>query len=130
MTMEDIFRATTSSSINHHAVFVFEFENVQMELKQLAEAEDDGAGAAGQTGKVEEEVQSNAEGGSNQEGRPGKMGQIMGWASKSLKPQILQARWEGKSVLGHWALMHVHPPSAGLRLLSKPWRSSLGPWSR
>jgi hypothetical protein len=52
MTMEDIFRATTSSSINHHAVFVFEFENVQMELKQLAEAEDDGAGAAGQTGKV------------------------------------------------------------------------------
>jgi hypothetical protein len=33
MAMEEIVRATTSSSINHHAVF--EFENVQLELKQF-----------------------------------------------------------------------------------------------
>jgi len=33
MTMEEIFRATTSSSINHQAVF--EFENVQLELKHF-----------------------------------------------------------------------------------------------
>jgi hypothetical protein len=42
---------------------------------------------------------SSAEGGSNQEGRPSKMGQIMGWACQSLKPQILQVRWEGKIML-------------------------------
>ena len=33
MTMEEIFRATTSSSINHQAVF--EFQNVQLELKHF-----------------------------------------------------------------------------------------------
>jgi hypothetical protein len=33
MTMEEIFRCTISSSINHQAVF--EFESVQLELKQF-----------------------------------------------------------------------------------------------
>ena len=81
--------------------------------------------------QVEEEVQNSAEGGSNQEGRPSKMGQIMGWACQSLKQQILQVRWEGKSVLAHWALMHVHTHVHwALASVETAWRSSLGPWNR